>query len=155
MAVVKPDSEQSTVRLWKIKAAGSLTHWCVLTHKLQPPVENPRSPQTIWKPLQSLQMCVCIAGRRDWWEQLPGLRPAHHIDSWCSYLSESWRRLQSGSDGGAERQTVRSLREHGSQWILCFLAVTPTGFINSLVRRSKACCGLSAFRSECTSGCFM
>lgn len=64
-------------------------------------------------------------------------------------------KLQSGIDGGAERQTVRSLREHGSQWILCFLAVTPTGFINSLVKRGKACCGLSAFWSKCTGGCFM
>lgn len=71
---------------------------------------------------------------------------------------ECWRRLhelQSGSDGGAERQTVRSLREHGGRWILCFLAVTPTGFINSLVKRGKACCGLSAFWSKCAGGCFM
>lgn len=63
--------------------------------------------------------------------------------------------LQSGSDGGAERQTVRSLREHGSRWILCFLAVTPTGFINSLVKRGKACSGLSVFWSKCAGGCFM
>lgn len=71
---------------------------------------------------------------------------------------ECWKRLhelQSSSDGGAGRQTVRSLREYSGRWILCFLAVTPTGFINSLVKRGKACCDLSAFWSKCAGGCFM
>lgn len=60
-----------------------------------------------------------------------------------------WRRrlhkLQSDYDGVAGRQTVRSLKEHGCQWILCFRAVTLSGFINSLVKRGKACSGLSVF----------
>jgi len=51
------------------------------------------------------------------------------------HLSESKGRVpllkfQSGFDRGVEKHTIRSLREHGNQWILCFLAVTPTRFIN-------------------------
>lgn len=82
---------QWVVHYWKRKAAGRLLRCtqCMLTHKQQLPVENLHSRQTVWKPLQSLQTCVCIAGRQGWWEQLPGLRLAHHIDSWCRYLSES------------------------------------------------------------------
>lgn len=79
-----------------------------------------------------------------------GLRLVHHIDSRCSYLSKSVGR--GCGDGGVERQTVRSLREYSGWWILCFLAVTPTGFINSLVKTGKARCGLSAFWSKCTGG---
>lgn len=117
-------------------------------HKQQPPAKNSYSPQTIWKPLQSLQ--TCTGRRRAWWEQLPGLRLVHHIDSRCSYLSKSVGR--GCCDGGVERQRVRSLREYSGWWILCFLAVTPTGFINSLVKTGKARCGLSAFWSKCTGG---
>lgn len=95
--------------------------------------------------------CMCV------YRQAPGLmmRAVTGTTPGASYwlpvqLSqrECWRRLhelQSGVDGGAERQTVRSLRDYGGRWILCFLAVTPTGFINSLVKRGKARHGSSAF----------
>lgn len=117
-------------------------------HKQQPPAKNSYSQQTIWKPLQPLQ--TCTGRRRAWWEQLSGLCLVHHIDSRCSYLSKSVGR--GCGDGGVERQTVRSLREYSGWWILCFLAVTPTGFINSLVKTGKARCGLSAFWSKCAGG---
>lgn len=84
------------------------------------------------------------------WEQLLGPYLVHHIDLRCSYLSKSVGR--GCSDRGAERQTVRSLREYSNWWILCFLTVTPSGFINSLVKRGKACCGLSAFWSKYAGG---
>lgn len=135
-------SPQSTGRKWK--AAGCF-HVSVHAHT-QPPAKNSYSSRTIWKPLRSLPTCVCIGGRRGLMRAVSGAPPG--ASYWLPVqLSQHGcrRRLQSSGDGGAGRKTVRSLREYSRRWILCFLAVTPTGFINSLVKRGKARCGSSAF----------
>lgn len=154
--LLEPDSECFTVHRSEMRAAGSVLCRPSLTHRQQAPAESSCLLWGVCSPLQIITNLWERGSPTELRRAMTGPDLVHPIDSACSCLSPRKKpaplRLCSGSDRGAGRQATRSLREHGGQWILCFLAAAPSGFINWLVKRGRACCGMNPFWSKCTGG---
>lgn len=154
--LLEPDSECFTVHCSEMRAAGSVLCRPSLTHRQRAPAESSCLLWSVCSPLQIITNLWERGSLTELRRAMTGRNLVHPIDSACSCLSPRKKlaplRLCSCSDRGAGRLAARSLREHGGQWILCFLAAAPSGFINWLVKRGRACCGMNPFWSKCTSG---